>query len=303
MTKKVDTWMPLLVDKYLGDTTHLTTELHGAYLLLLMSMWKFDGVLPADDEQLAPITKLPAARWRAVKPVLMKFFRPTVDGLGLTQKRLSEELQRSKASTEKRVGAGSKGAAARWQKDGNANSNANGTSDSKPDGKRIANGWQEGWQTVWQTGRSTPPPSPSETPGSSEPTARALVGMALKRAGVDMTKVNMADPRIDALIGRGATPEQWEGVAGEAVAQNVRKPLGWICTVLDGRLDEAVELQQGAGVAADPQAWRSTDAGSRAMAEQLGVEFRDDEDHTAWQRRLTRAWERAGSPAPAGATA
>ena len=56
--------MPLLVDKYLGDTQHLTTEQHGAYLLLLMTMWKRDGVPMVRDPQ---ITGLSPARWKACR--------------------------------------------------------------------------------------------------------------------------------------------------------------------------------------------------------------------------------------------
>lgn len=78
--KKVETWMPLLVDKYLGDTTDLTTEQHGAYLLLLMSCWKKGGLLPLADERLRAITRLDPDRWEECRDVVMPFFERTPEG-------------------------------------------------------------------------------------------------------------------------------------------------------------------------------------------------------------------------------
>ena len=118
--KKVETWMPILVDKYLGDTTHLTTEQHGAYLLLLMTCWKRDGRLPAEDAQLAAIARLSISKWRASGPILMAFF--SHENGHLTQKRLTVELVRAKVNLEQRSKAGKASAAKRESiKDSNEN--------------------------------------------------------------------------------------------------------------------------------------------------------------------------------------
>ena len=129
--------MPLVVDKYLGDTMHLNTEQHGAYLLLLVAMWKRDGSLQNDDAELSAIARLSLGRWKTHKPVLMRFF--TVEGDLITQKRLSAELANSKAITQSKAEAGAKGASKRWQKDG--------TAIAQPLAEPIANGSQSTWQT------------------------------------------------------------------------------------------------------------------------------------------------------------
>jgi len=67
-------FMQLYVADYLGDTRHLTTEQHGAYLLLLMTMWRADGRLPNDDKKLARIASCTPSRWAKIKDEVMEFF-------------------------------------------------------------------------------------------------------------------------------------------------------------------------------------------------------------------------------------
>lgn len=67
--------MPLYTDAYLADTRHLTTEEHGAYLLLLMCAWRGrECQLPDDNKSLARITGLSPTRWRRIRPGLEPFF-------------------------------------------------------------------------------------------------------------------------------------------------------------------------------------------------------------------------------------
>ena len=95
----------------MADTSHLTTVEHGAYLLLLMAMWRAGGSLPNDDIRLARITKLSLDKWRKVAPNVMEFM--TVDGQAVTQKRLKLEFEIASSKTEKLAAAGRAGGRAK----------------------------------------------------------------------------------------------------------------------------------------------------------------------------------------------
>jgi uncharacterized protein YdaU (DUF1376 family) len=124
VTKKPDDWMPLHIGKYLADTTHLTRDQHGAYLLLLMAYWRRGGPLVADDARLAATAKATPAEWRKLKPVLAEFF--TAEDGRWVQKRAQEELIKANSLTQAKADAGRKGAQKRWHRDGTT------------DGKRMA---------------------------------------------------------------------------------------------------------------------------------------------------------------------
>ena len=96
-------WMPLYVGDYLGDTGHLTTAQHGAYLLLMMHYWR-KGELPDDDRQLSKITKLPLKTWCEYRPTLQDFFYE-----GWKHKRIDAELAKMLRVSQKRAIAGQKG--------------------------------------------------------------------------------------------------------------------------------------------------------------------------------------------------
>ncbi|MEK8025017.1 SU10 major capsid protein [Pseudaquabacterium rugosum] len=113
MTKRSDTWMPLYIGDYLADTSRLTTEQHGAYLLLLMDYWR-NGPPPDDEDTLAAIAKLPVSAWRKCAPRLQPFF--SVEDGQWRQKRMDAEREKAAGIGGKRKAAGAAGAAKRWGK-------------------------------------------------------------------------------------------------------------------------------------------------------------------------------------------
>jgi uncharacterized protein YdaU (DUF1376 family) len=99
-------WMPLYVDDYLRDTMHLTTQEHGAYLLLLMEYWR-SGELPTDERKLARIARLWPSQSKAVLAALKPLFGPN-----WTHKRVNREIARVVDISEKRA----ESAAQRWNR-------------------------------------------------------------------------------------------------------------------------------------------------------------------------------------------
>lgn len=85
-------WMPLYWGDYLSDTTHLTTEEHGAYFLLIGSYWRRGRALPDDDDFLAATTKSTKFVWRKLRNKLSPFFEIS-NGIW-THKRIEKEILR-----------------------------------------------------------------------------------------------------------------------------------------------------------------------------------------------------------------
>lgn len=109
-------FMQLYVADYLADTQHLTAEQHGAYLLMLMSMWRTkDGTLPNDAKVLAKVAHTTPSRWAKISPTLMQFF--TEEGGRLFQKRLAKEHQKAIHKTHSLKSNGALGGTAKALKD------------------------------------------------------------------------------------------------------------------------------------------------------------------------------------------
>jgi len=105
--------MPVFIGDYLADTMHLSTEQHGAYLLLLFHLWR-RGSLRDEDAVLAQISGLGESAWKQHRPVLAEFFR--IHG-GLWQHaRVEKERARVAATTQSKAKKAKLAASTRWSK-------------------------------------------------------------------------------------------------------------------------------------------------------------------------------------------
>jgi uncharacterized protein YdaU (DUF1376 family) len=105
--------MPVFIGDYLADTMHLSTEQHGAYLLLLFHLWR-RGSLQDDDGRLAQITGLTSTAWSQARPVLAEFFQ-IHDGLWCHRR---VELERTRVAAKQLSNSkqAKLAAARRWSK-------------------------------------------------------------------------------------------------------------------------------------------------------------------------------------------
>jgi len=113
MSAKVDIWMPLYVADYLSATSRLTTEQHGAYLLLLMDYWK-NGPPPDNDGVLAQITRLSPVAWSNARTMLEAMFQ--VQSGQWLHHRVEQELAKANHNKEVNSRRGKAGADARYGK-------------------------------------------------------------------------------------------------------------------------------------------------------------------------------------------
>jgi uncharacterized protein YdaU (DUF1376 family) len=102
-------YMQFYVADYLADTTHLTAEEHGAYMLLLFSYWQTGKPLRID--RLATVARIPNDRWPSVAETLSEFFHVTATHW--VQFRVEADLEAVNSKTVKASNAGKASARAR----------------------------------------------------------------------------------------------------------------------------------------------------------------------------------------------
>ena len=107
--------LPLFTDAIIADTTHLSNEEFGAYMRLLMHIWRTPGCkIPSADAWVMRKMGVDESKFNAlVKPLIAEFLQHDRQGNWLSQKRLSKEFEYVKKHSEKMTEL----AKIRWRKE------------------------------------------------------------------------------------------------------------------------------------------------------------------------------------------
>lgn len=146
-------YMRFYVADYLADTMHLTTEEHGAYLLLIFNYWQTGKPLP--KSRLARIARVTDDRWTLVERTLSEFFHDT--GAEWRHDRIERGLESVRQSRDQKSAAGRASAAARNAK--------NSTSVERPFNTCSTSILKE--ETKTKTEKDNPPLTPPSGEGSA----------------------------------------------------------------------------------------------------------------------------------------
>lgn len=92
---------------YLADTMYLSLEEHGAYLKLLMCMWRADGWLPDDDKKICMMLGVTGKKWASIKESISSFF--IYENGKFSQKRLLAEHRATRKKSENLSSNGKQG--------------------------------------------------------------------------------------------------------------------------------------------------------------------------------------------------
>lgn len=103
--------MPVRTDALLGDTTDMSATEFGAYVRILLAMWRNGGWLPNDEKRLARYGTLTAGQWARSGHRIMECLVDMGDGK-VTQGKLAEEYAGALAVSK----AASENANSRWRK-------------------------------------------------------------------------------------------------------------------------------------------------------------------------------------------
>lgn len=210
-------YMQLYVADYLADTMHLSTEEHGAYLLLIFNYWQTGKPIPKN--RLARIARLSNDRWAHVEQTLAEFF--TDDGESWSHDRIDRELLIVKRKQEQRSKAGKVSGKTRAK---TATSNKRSTTDQQALNEKATKPITD--TDTEAVGSSSTHPEISQGAQPREPVCvddkpHLQAAIALRKRGLRITPQN---PDLLAAIDEGVTPE-----ALDAMAQAYPdKPAGYV---------------------------------------------------------------------------
>ena len=271
---KTDTWMPLYVSDYLADTSHLSTEEHGAYILLLMHAWMNNGELPTDDGRLRRICRMDERPWRKSRDEIKAFFYE--QDCVLRHRRVDKEIERAQQMVAQRAAAGRASAEKRKaERDAQRNGNESSTTVER-DGQR----------------NGKPSPSPSQTPeeethaigDSTSPTPAGAASARMRQAG--LPDANPGHPKLLALLDEGITPEELEQAAREAVKKG--KGFAYALGVAEGRRRDAATVQ-GLPPAAPEKPWFMSAQLIEEKGKEIGIVRDTDELFPYYRARVYAA--------------
>lgn len=256
---------------YLGKTMDLTTEQHGAYLLILMTMWQHDAKLPNDPAKLARIARMTPAKFKAVWSEISRFF--AVQGDSITNARLLKEHEKAKKKSEARAVAGKAGGRAKSLKDksaayGNCHADAMASSSDTRVKKEDANASlslaadhqpiDEVAEAVL-TYRAAAERQGWPIPQQLDQTRRRAISARIKAAGgPEGWRIAIEKAAASPFLG-AARPFSGFGIDWIAKAANFKK-------IMEGNYDDRQSPQQNRHTAADDRFGRIADAAVRNRA-------------------------------------
>ena len=287
--EKVDVWMPLYIGDYLADTTRLSTEAHGAYLLLIMDYWR-KGAPPDDDEVLAQITRTSRAVWKKLRKILSCFFQIS-DGVWRHSK--IEKLKGQAADGRGKANEKAKAAAlARWEKKRLADAAAAAGLDAPGIAPSIAQASlgscpspSASELTTFTAAAAVPgiprdpeaasaPPLPAREEPKTEQSPAVVMTSTLRKMGVNVTSMN---PILLAWVSSGVKLEQLVeavGIARERKGATEKLAPGYVHAILGDILNPPAPGKTAAAVELKP--WWLSVSGIEAKGAELGVAIDGD---------------------------
>jgi uncharacterized protein YdaU (DUF1376 family) len=107
--------MPVITADLLADTIGMDESEFGAYVRILLALWRHGGRLPYDTEELRKIAGAPQRRWVRIEKTVMR--RLTIADGEVSQKRLTDVFLKTRETRVRRAAAAIKGNKVRWPKE------------------------------------------------------------------------------------------------------------------------------------------------------------------------------------------